>query len=166
LVTNTNTGETFCSIQDAINDAQTLNGHTIVVAAGNYPQNLTVTKSLTILGPNAGINACSGTRVAEAVLYPSTADIAFGEMIHISAPNVTIDGFTLNGDNPAITSGFTSTNGADIDAAEGVTVYEDNKDSLTVQNNIFKNLSYYGVTIFGDYNLSVYPPSTGHVGNQ
>lgn len=163
LVTNTNTGETFCSIQDAINDAQTLNGHTIVVAAGNYPQNLTVTKSLTILGPNAGINACSGTRVAEAVLYPSTADIAFGEMIHISAPNVTIDGFTLNGDNPAITSGFTSTNGADIDAAEGVTVYEDNKDSLTVQNNIFKNLSYYGVTIFGDYNLSVYPPSTGHV---
>ncbi|MBK8490832.1 MAG: right-handed parallel beta-helix repeat-containing protein [Saprospirales bacterium] len=91
---------------------------------------------------------------------PATAAISSGEIFHVAASNVTITGFTIDGDNTALASGYTSTNGADIDAAEGVTVYVDNINNLTVTNNIFQNLSYFGVTLFGaSYSA---PATTGH----
>jgi hypothetical protein len=42
------------------------------VAAGTYNETLTVGKSLTILGPNATISPNTGSRVAEAILMPTT----------------------------------------------------------------------------------------------
>jgi hypothetical protein len=159
LVTNTNTSETFCTIQGAIDDPDTQNGHTLSVSAGTYIENVIVDKSLTINGPNAAINPCSGTRVAEAIVVPAVAAISSGEIFHVAASNVTISGFTIDGDNPSLASGFTSTNGADIDAAEGVTVYETGINNLTVTNNILQNLSYFGVTLY-DYPAGV--PSSGH----
>ncbi|WP_420147650.1 hypothetical protein, partial [Spirosoma sp.] len=54
IVTNTNTGATFSSIQAAIDAAATLDGHTITVASGTYTENVTVSKSLTITGANVG----------------------------------------------------------------------------------------------------------------
>jgi len=159
LVTNTNTGELFCGIQEAIDDANTLNGHVITVGAGTYVENIVVNKELTITGPNAAISGC-GTRGTEAIIVPATAAIASGEIFHIAASNVTISGFTIDGDNPALTSGFSSTTGADIDAAEGVTVYETAINNVHVTNNIFKNLSYFGVTMY-DYPAGL--PSSGHL---
>jgi hypothetical protein len=47
-VTNVNTAQTFSSIQAAIDDANTLNGHVISVAPGTYNENVSVYKSLTI----------------------------------------------------------------------------------------------------------------------
>ncbi|MEI2738693.1 MAG: right-handed parallel beta-helix repeat-containing protein [Chitinophagaceae bacterium] len=160
LVTNTTTLETFCTIQAAIDDPQTLNGHTLQVAAGLYKENVVVSKSVLILGPNAAVNACSGTRVAEAIVVPAGAAISSGEIFHVAASNVTISGLTIDGDNTSVLSGFTSTNGADIDAAEGITVYETGVNNLTVTNNIIRNLSYFGVTLY-DYPAAV--PSSGHV---
>ncbi len=159
-VLNTRTNETYVTIQSAINNNLTLNGDTLIASAGTYAENVIVSKSLTILGPNANTNPCSGTRVAEAVVVPATAAIASGEIFHVAASNVTISGFTINGDNTAITSGFTSTNGADIDAAEGITVYETGVNNLKVTNNIIQNLSYFGITLY-DYPAAV--PSSGHV---
>ena len=160
LVTNTTTFETFCTIQGAIDDPQTLNGHTLQVSAGLYKENVVVNKSVSILGPNAAVNACSGTRVAEAIVVPAGAAISSGEIFHVAASDVTISGLTIDGDNTSITSGYSSTNGADIDAAEGITVYETGVNNLTVTNNIIKNLSYFGVTLY-DYPAGV--PSSGHV---
>ncbi len=151
-------GAPFATIQHAINVAQ--NGNIIMVDAGSYAEDLIVNKSVTINGSNAGVNACSGMRLAESIIYPGTADIASREIMHVAASNVTIDGFDVNGDNPSLTSGYTSTNGADIDAAEGITVYETNINNLTVTNNIIENLSYFGVTLY-DYPAAV--PSAGHV---
>ena len=54
---------------------------------------------------------------------------------------------------------FFGTNGADIDAAEGITVYETGINGLTATNNIIQNLSYFGVTLY-DYPAGV--PSSGH----
>ncbi len=135
-------------------------GKTIFVEEGTYKENVIVNKSLSILGPNSNIDPCSGSRVPEAIVVPSSAAISSGEIFHVAASNVTIKGFTIDGDNTAITSGFTSTNGADIDAAEGITVYETGINNLTVINNIIKNLSYFGVTLY-DYPAGV--PSSGHV---
>ena len=161
MVTNVNTSETFCSIQAAIDAPNTVDGNTIQVSAGTYAEDIVVNKELTILGPNANVDPCSGSRVTEAIVVPATAAISAGEIFHVAASNVTISGFTIDGDNPLLNSGFTSTNGADIDAAEGITVYEDNINNLTVTNNIVQNLTYFGVTIFG---ASYSAPSTsGHI---
>jgi hypothetical protein len=160
-VENTNTGMAYCSIQQAIDDNPTLNGHTIEVSAGTYVENVVVGKSVSILGPNATIDPCTGTRGAEAIVVPSTSAISSGEIFHVAASNVTIAGLTIDGDNTLISSGFSSTNGADIDAAEGITVYENNISNLTVQNNFIQNLSYFGVSLFGA-NYSA-PETHGHV---
>jgi len=158
LVTNSTTLATFCYIQDAIDAAS--DGQTLVVGPGTYVENIEVDKELTILGPNAAIDPCSGSRVAEAIVVPATAAIASGEIFHVAASNVTISGFNINGDNTSITSGFSSTNGADIDAREGITVYETGVNNLTVTNNIIENLSYFAVTLY-DYPAGV--PSTSHL---
>ncbi len=149
-VHNSTTGLNYCTIQDAIDAPATVNGNIITVDAGTYAEDIIVNKSLTILGPNAVIDPCSATpRAPEAIVVPATAAIASGEIFHIAASDVTISGFTIDGDNTALASGFTSTNGADIDAAEGITVYENGINNLVVTNNIIQNLSYFGVTLYG-----------------
>lgn len=84
------------SIQAAINAAAA--GDTIVVGAGTFAGNLTVGKSLTILGANEGI-AGDGTRDAESAIIG---------VIDVQAGNVVIDGVavlqggTLLGQNAGI----------------------------------------------------------------
>lgn len=158
-VLNVNTGQTYLTIQSAINNPLTQNGHTIQVAAGTYAENVVVTKELTILGPNANIDPCSGSRNPEAIVVPATSAIASGEVFHVAASNVTISGFTIDGDNTALTSGHPGTNSADIDAAEAITVYETNINNLKATYNIIQNLSYFGVTLY-DYPAGV--ASSGH----
>ncbi|MEI8048840.1 MAG: T9SS type A sorting domain-containing protein [Bacteroidota bacterium] len=167
-VKNLNTGLEYCKIQDAISDPATNNNtgdhDVITVAAGTYAEDIIVNKSVDLLGPKATIDGCDLSRgTGAAIVVPATKAISSGEIFHVAASNVAIKGFTIDGDNPLLTSGFTSTNGADIDAAEGVTVYETGINNLTVENNIFKNLSYFGVTLY-DYPAGV--PSSGHLINK
>src|SRR5690606_1014533 len=48
-VGNLNTGKGYSSIQNAINNNLTLNGHVIVVRNGTYTENILVNKNLTIM---------------------------------------------------------------------------------------------------------------------
>ncbi len=50
LVTNVDTGETFCTIQAAINDADTVDGHTIDISAGTFAEAVAVNKEVTLIG--------------------------------------------------------------------------------------------------------------------
>ncbi len=150
-VTNTNTGISYTTIQNAIDAAATTTGHTLQVCAGRYAELITVSKSLTILGPNASVIPCSGTRVAEAVILPPSSQPFYDgttevRMMQITAGNVTIKGLTFDGDNAAI-SGGTASDTADINAADGIDVYAD-VQNITIQNNIFKNLNETGVQAF------------------
>ncbi|MBK7427360.1 MAG: right-handed parallel beta-helix repeat-containing protein [Saprospiraceae bacterium] len=164
-IVNTRTGYGYPTIQSAVNSVNTINGDTISVAAGTYAENVTVNKELTILGPNGAISPNGGIRVAEAIVVPGIT-AAGGEIFMVKVSNVTIKGFTIDGDNPELTSSWEGTNGADIDAAEGITIYDASPvvDSLVVSNNIIQNLGYFGVTLFGASNYSDANTSkTGHV---
>lgn len=67
---------------------------TVLVNAGTYAENLTISKSLTLNGANQGV-AGSGTRSAETIIEPSSASVG----ITLGTNDITIDGFQFGTDN-------------------------------------------------------------------
>ncbi len=153
-VQNTTTLEFFNTIQAAIDDTDTLDGHTLTVASGIYNESLLIYKQLTILGGNAGINPNTGGRTpsnpTESIIRSPIATSAFADelsgaaIIYPLANNITIDGFTIDGDalNTLSPNGFVLPDGERVDAAYGIFGGGNN---LVIQNNIFTNISYAGV---------------------
>ena len=88
-VVNQDTGLYFTTIQGAIDDAATLDGHTLCVGPGTYDEEPVVNKSLTI----TSVDGASDTIIA-------TTDTGGGATVIISAPNVTFGngGFTIRRD--------------------------------------------------------------------
>lgn len=86
------------TIQAAITAA--VNGDVIVVAAGAYSENLQLNKSVTLQGPQAGVNAC-GRVAAEAVVSAANPAVEALQIIGLGAANAVIDGFTFRGTTTA-----------------------------------------------------------------
>ena len=137
----------FTTIQAAINAAAA--GQTIQVCAGLYTENVDVNKALNLVGPNATINPNTGIRVAEAVVVPATSDPLNGSfagpiVVNLSVSGSTFKGFTVDGDNPASTSGVIF-NGADVDAEFGIYGTETANPDSVIENNIVKNIGEIAV---------------------
>lgn len=144
----------YYKIQPAIDEAaaaDVVRAYNKTRNSGLYPENLVINKALTLLGPNDAISPNTGTRVPEVVILPGETK---KDLVTVSASDVTIKGLTLNGDNPLITSGYNGTNGADIDNYDGIFVGVDYVNNLNVQNNIFQNLMYFAVDLYGAYPIA------------
>jgi hypothetical protein len=151
--------DAFQTIQGGVNGVAP--GGTVYVAAGTYAENVTVNKSLSLLGPNANIDPNTGTRATEAFVIPAVTETSLqssttGTIFRVGTAsghvNVTIKGLTIDGHNPALTGGRTI-NGVEINTGAGIVNSIDSFDSnpnafdatMIVQNNIIQNLERYGV---------------------
>lgn len=85
IVENLNTGECFSSIQDAIDDADTLNGHTIKIAAVTIYEHVVVNKSLTLEGYHMYSTYVYGTGTCST------------DVMQITANNVTVRNLCVSG---------------------------------------------------------------------
>jgi hypothetical protein len=117
-------------------------GDTVSVAAGKYVETIVIGKPLTLLG--AGEDYVT--------VYPDSSDIGWptpsdppsfrgSQLVVVQADNVTIDGFTFDGDNPDLTPVGT------LDARNGIiTNYNlGNWDSLTVSHCTVENIYFRGI---------------------
>jgi hypothetical protein len=132
-------GPHYEDIQAALDAAPS--GSIVNVAPGLYKGNLVISKSITLNCPNAGRNPNTMSRFPEAIFMPEVNDTAAGVVFHVLADAVTIDGCTVDGDNPDLSGGI-ALNGADGNALAGVAnnpgpAYVQN---IIVRNNIIKNL--------------------------
>ena len=119
LVKNTNTGKVFCTIQAAIDDSETVNGHTIALSPGVYKEDINVNKSLTI----------QGTAPAETIIEGTYAGST--KTVIVSAANVTIKNLTITRDYGTTFASWKSST-----KTEGIIV--ENVDNLTLDNLIVK----------------------------
>jgi parallel beta-helix repeat protein len=127
-VHNLNTGEDFVTIQAAIYDPETLNGHVINVDPGKYRANVIVNKSLTI-------NSTSGNP-ADTVVLAADPD---ANVFSVSADHVNICGFTVQGADKRLRAGIhlNSTN-----------------NCIIANNNVSNN--FYGILLRNSSNNSIY----------
>lgn len=166
-VTNVDTAVSFCSIQAAIDDVTTLDGHTILVSPGEYVESITISKpGLQILGPNVGVDPNTGVRGPEAVIRPATLTITETQWFVVEIPTgvgqVLFDGFTVDGDNLDVTTGV-DINGANTDASYLIYPSNVNADGpITITNNIVQNglvngfVGYTGGSAVSSNNLVAY----------
>ena len=156
--------DAFATIQEGVNAVAS--GGTVMVNAGNYPENVLVNKSVILNGPKAGVDPTNGSRLVEAdeaivrpavtSIEPATSGTVFRVGTNSGHINVTINGFTIDGHNPLLTGGRTL-NTVEVHTGAGIitsTGSFDNETSgydttMIVTNNIIQNLERYGVYISG-----------------
>lgn len=161
------TAPDYATIQAAITAASA--GQTICVAAGTYVENISLDKSVKLYGANHGIDPNTGSRGAEAVIRPASqlldwpggyALVKIDDAL-LALDGLVIDGFTLSGDNPSLTGGFTR-NGVDLDALTALGSSYDGTSftNTAIANNIIVN---FGETN-ADFALEFWAEATTAVG--
>jgi parallel beta-helix repeat protein len=159
----------FATIQDGINAVD--DGGTVNVLAGTYVEDVVVSKSLSLLGAQASADARTRTSVDESIIRPSVSGASpysgtHTTIITVLASNVTIEGFTIDGSNTALSGGVALTGtstashamsgigsfdsaaltGADVSVYSNVPTYAA-ISGLTIENNIIQNIAYEAIDI-------------------
>lgn len=139
-------GCAYSTIQAAITAASA--GDTIHVHAATYVENIVVAKPLTIVGGDDDARPVIMPAVSGATCVSGGGSLCDGgsTIILVQASGVTIENLTLDGDNPALTSGIV-VGGADLDARNGIIT--DHRlgrfDNLAVRHVTVKNVFLRGI---------------------
>jgi len=124
-VHNINSGKNFSTIQEAINDNETLDGHTIQVDSGTYYEHAIVNKALTLIGEDKYNTIIDGSGV--------------DRVIDVTSDNVKVSGFTLQHGNEGIhledsCNNIITYNIVTNNTWAGIVLYA-NSDNCTIQGN-------------------------------
>ena len=158
----------FSSIQAAVDAVP---AHTeILVCAGTYVEgnpaagtNLQVGKPVVLLGAQAGIDARGRSDAEASIIVPASGNpgLSYGSfakaVLDLWGGDITLDGFVIDGDNPAIATGVPM-GAADPDVETGIW---STGDRMVLVNNVIRNLVYAGVE---GYNTTTTQP--GRQGNR
>jgi hypothetical protein len=117
----------YATIQAAVNAASA--GATINVDAGTYTEQVTINKPLTLRGVNAGVDARTRSGTGETILTGVKVSGGVTWAVKIAASNVTLDGFTIQGQTTQATD---TSAGVIISPSVAGTHFLDN----IVQNNV------------------------------
>ncbi|MCD4730922.1 MAG: hypothetical protein K8R74_10000, partial [Bacteroidales bacterium] len=133
-VKNIDTGETFCTIQSAIDDSDTLNGHTIEVDDGTYYEHVIIDKEITLDRASKPIIDGGGS----------------GTVVTIKASNVVINGFDItNGDYGVKTYGGPSAYANVI--IKNSEIYHNNLNGMLITYDTLTDWIINNVKIYDTY---------------
>jgi parallel beta-helix repeat protein len=125
-VHNVNTGLNYATIQAAVDAAETVNGHTVLVDAGTYSEHLVVSKSLTLLGNGSSMTTIDGG--------------GSGAVVTVAADNVLIRGFSIIDGLFGIFLDHSSNSSLVENRVTGITdfyaVYASYSDNCTIERNL------------------------------
>ncbi len=141
-VHNIDTGKNFSTIQAAIDDNETKDGHIIEVDAGTYKENVNVTKRLTLQG----------------IGMPTVDANGSGSAITVSVDGCVVDGFTVTGGGSGSESdyyagiklksaGNTLTNNMAVNNDYGIVLWRKRSDNR-LTNNTVKSNKYDGIFVY------------------
>lgn len=134
----------FRSIQEAINNASS--GDTIFVHRGTYIENITINKSIMLIGEDRESTIIDGNFM--------------GNVVTVKAPNVTISGFTIKNSDP---SGY----GIIVERFRNIVIHNnkirDNYGGIQImfsgENKIYENIisaNYIGIQLFYSSSNAIY----------
>ncbi|RZN30522.1 MAG: hypothetical protein EF813_12790, partial [Methanosarcinales archaeon] len=147
-VHNIDTGENFSSIQAAIDDLDTLDGHTIEVEDGVHHENVDVTKSLTIRSEN-GSSSC--------IIQSARGN---DHVVEITSDCVSVSGFTVERASAMLNAGiYLNASHCSVSNNNCSRNYygiylENSTDNNVSDNNCFLN-SHDGIYLGGSSNNTV-----------
>jgi hypothetical protein len=141
----------FPTISSAVAAANTYD--TIRVAPGTYNETVIVNKTIQLLGSQAGVNARTRNTLTESIVTSNNIQ----GVIQITADNVVVDGFTIQGNNlgPGIFthqafSGFWVFNNIIRDNSYGLYINTSGTTISQVKTNLFFNNNNFGNAVYSD----------------
>ena len=182
VVTNLNTSETFNTIQAAIDDPDTLNGHTINIGPGTYVEQVEVNKELTIQG--AGASTVIEAFPSMPLFFTTSANnypvVYVHDVSSATIKDLVVDG-AGNGNTNNKFSGIAFRNaGGTVDSVEvtgirdtpfsgaqhGVAIYAYNDDtvarSITVKDSDINDFQKNAMALNADANTALTVNVTGN----
>jgi parallel beta-helix repeat protein len=144
---NSNTNECFSTIQAAIDDPDTQDGHTIYVDRGMYQENIEITKSISLVGEDRDTTIIDGNHA--------------GDVVYISAAGVCLTGFTIKNCGPSFDVGIDIRSNSNqiygnkiIDNSNNQGIYLKSSSNNHIYSNVFSN-NKFGIWLWYSSNNNI-----------